>query len=125
MNIVEALRKVPQDYLVYARHVDSIYPIVGITVDCSLEGAIGFSSEETHGKEPTKTYTTEQLLREILAYMENLRLGPDTKSYLEAADNVDTELDMQMCNPCEIEGYGIDDICRLFLLIAGACLDYD
>lgn len=124
LPIIEALLEAPEDYLVYAKHVDSIYPIVAVTADYTFEEVIGFASEETYGKKPSKTYTTKHLLEELLTSMEQFRFGIDTNAYLEAASNTDSNSDMQLCEPCEIKGYGIDDSCHLFFLIAGCCWDY-
>lgn len=123
LNIMEALKKAPADYLVYAKHVDALYPITAVTLD-SGEETVSFASKETYGRKPSKTYTAKQLLDEIEQSMKQNQLGIDTVAYLEAADNTDPDLDMQLCEPCEIEGYGIDDICCLFFLIAGTCWDY-
>lgn len=123
LNIMEALKEAPSGYLVYAKHVDAIYPVTGVVLD-SDEDAVGIASEETYGREPSKTYTTRQLLTEIKQAMEQHPFGIDTEAYLEAADNTDPDLDMQLCEPCEIDGYGIDDTCQLFFLIAGASWDF-
>lgn len=124
LNIMEALKGAPEDYIVYAKHVDAIYPITAVMVDSALEEAIGFASEETYGRNPSKKYTTRQLFNEIEQSMKQLTLGTNIETYLEAADNTDPDLDMQLCEPCEIVGYGIDDTCHLFFLIAGTCWDY-
>lgn len=123
LNIMEALKEAPANYLVYAKHVDAIYPVTAVAPDAGEE-TVSFASEETYGREPSKTYTTRQLLEEIEQSMKQEQMGLDTEAYLEAADNTDPDLDMQLCEPCEIAGYGIDDTCRLFFLIAGACWDY-
>lgn len=123
LSIMKALKDAPADYLVYTKHVDAIYPIIAVTSD-SGRNTVSFASEETYGKEPSKTYTTKQLLEEIKQSMKQIQLGINTEVYLEAAENTDPGLDMQLCEPCEIEGYGIDDTCHLFFLIAGTCWDY-
>lgn len=122
-NIMEALKNAPAEYLVYVKHVDAIYPVTAVASD-NEEETVSFASEETYGRKPSKTYTTRQLLAEIERCMKQNQLGVDTEAYLEAADHTDPDLDLQLCEPCEIEGYGIDDTCRLFFLIAGACWDY-
>lgn len=123
LNIMVALRKAPADYLVYIMHMDSIYPVTAVTLD-SIEDTAGFDSEETYGRKPSKIYTTRQLLAEIEQSMKQLQLGIYAEAYLKVADNTDPDLDMQLCEPCAVEGYGIDDICHLFFLIAGTNWDY-
>lgn len=119
LNVIQALKEAPEDYLVYAMYADSIYPITGVT-DMAINDAVSFSSVETYGKLPQTIYTVAGLLHMISQlFAESENLDPYIDACLEAAQDTDPELDLQMTCPCEISGWGIDDTCCHFYLIAG------
>ena len=120
LNILQALKEAPGDYLIYASHVDSIYPITGVTVG-DVEDTVNFSSIETYGRPPQRIMTVKVLLQQIeRLFKENKELDPYIDACLEAVEDADPALDLQMTEPCEIGGWAVDDTCRHFYLLAGA-----
>lgn len=52
-------------------------------------------------------------------FEEDKQLDPYMDACLEAAEDADPELELQMTEPCWIQGWAVDDTCRHFYLIAG------
>lgn len=120
-NIMNALREAPKDYIVYAQHVDAIYPITDIVAE---DDVVSFFSEETYGKEPSKSYSVGESFEKLCKMAAEGQFYMHTDARLEAAENVDENLDLQLDEPCEIKGWGTDNVCRIFFLIAGTYWDY-
>lgn len=118
LNILQVVKEAPGDYLAYASHADSIYPITGVDVGI-VDDVVSFSSIETYGRAPRAVCTAAQLLQQINRMLEEEKPDPYIDACLEAARDTDPELELQMTEPCEISGWAVDDTCRHFYLIAG------
>lgn len=120
-EIVKVLKKAPQDYSVWIRHIDAYYPIVGISVNSFDEDDVvmGLASEETYGRKPSKSYTIAEMIDQMDFMVRDGQAKIDTTVFLESATNLDVSLDMQMEEPCCISGWGICNTCNDFVFLAG------
>jgi len=117
-TLIDVLKAAPADYIMYAACVDSIYPITGVLAGIVDDEAVSFSSIETYGENPPKTCRVDEMTKNLVCGMEHEN-AYNWDVCLEAATNVDPDLDMQLTENRTISSWGIDDICKMFVLFAG------
>ena len=118
----EALGHAQNDYAVWIRNCDSIYPMTGLNVGMVDDSIPSVASIETYGKN-AKVYTVGTFLCCIDMALND---KPDIKQeavIAEEAQDYDESLDLQLDSPRFIQGWGIDKIFHAFFLITGSPLE--
>lgn len=120
-ELLDFLKTAPQDYIVYAQCVDSIYPVSDMS---NSSDSVAIFSVETYGKRPKKTYTVAQFIAAIEDLFDQDIVTNSTSVYLEPAENTDPDLDAQLTEARAIGIGGISDICQDVYLVAGELWDF-
>lgn len=117
-ELTKTLAQFNPDYPVWIQHVDSIYPVTGVSTGI-VDDMISLASEETYGNTPSKTFSARDLIEEIRHSLKTDDCQADVDICAEATCNPDETLDMQLTEACIFSAVGSSSITKSIYIITG------
>lgn len=122
-ELAKTLTHFDPEYPVWIQHVDSIYPVIGISSEI-INDMISLESEETYGNKPSRTILSKDLIEELNNIIKNYDESDDVEICAEATCNPDKTLDMQLTDPCTFAAVESYSCTKSIYLITGTPVVY-
>jgi hypothetical protein len=113
---LEAMNKVPEDYNVYIKHYDLLYPINGFSCGNTDNKNARFSCEVMKDKEVHRL-TVRDLKDMLLSFSKDIPNYESKGVFAEKAKNIYETLDMGLFEPHTIGSWGSCDMDKGFYFI--------